>query len=328
MKDITESAISINFSSTESEDFSVKLSSETTESATTRPTDVATSSEEAVGGIQLLVLILLPVATCGINLIVMLCIRLEKTLRSKSYIYIFSLAIADFLVGANSMTGYLLITVYGIWPLGSKMCTLWVLIDFSCCTVSMLHLCFISHDRYSALVKPIQYKEKTTKYVVLQNILAWILGVAVWAPAVLIIRILDTTSSETDCLYFPPPLYTLLQSIFIYFIPIVIMVYFYTRCVHALYVRYSKVQTWVQGTDTHINVQPSKTEHGTSAEQQNTIFSNQNSLTTSTVHRPNEAESEMTSVSDVSGASTSATTTYSDQAISSPPTRPARPASA
>ncbi len=34
------------------------------------------------------------------------------------------------------------------------MCTLWVVFDFCCCTISMLHLCLVAHDRYIALVCP------------------------------------------------------------------------------------------------------------------------------------------------------------------------------
>ena len=41
----------------------------------------------------------------------------------------------------------------GYWPLGSLLCQLHTAMDVTCCTVSILHLCAVSLDRYYAIVK-------------------------------------------------------------------------------------------------------------------------------------------------------------------------------
>ena len=65
-------------------------------------------------------LILLMLVTIGGNIIVMICVRIDKRLASAiSSIYVFSLAGADTIVGMFVMGGMCVYTVYGYWPLGN-----------------------------------------------------------------------------------------------------------------------------------------------------------------------------------------------------------------
>ena len=57
-----------------------------------------------------------------------------------------------------SVLGMLVYTIYGYWPAGEFLCTLWMAMDFSNCEVSILHLLFVGNDRYVAIVHPIDYK--------------------------------------------------------------------------------------------------------------------------------------------------------------------------
>ena len=106
--------------------------------------------------------LLLIIVTCGSNIVVMICTRTYTRLKTVSNMYVFSLALADLVVGTLVMIGMLLYTLYGMWPIGHVTCTMWIVLDFSCCTVSMMHLCLIALDRYEALTNPIEYRQKHT----------------------------------------------------------------------------------------------------------------------------------------------------------------------
>ncbi len=45
------------------------------------------------------------------------------------------------------MSGMMVYSLFGAWPLGAALCTVWQVFDFAMCSVSMLHLCIIAFDR-------------------------------------------------------------------------------------------------------------------------------------------------------------------------------------
>lgn len=106
--------------------------------------------------IGFLILTLIVFCVVG-NLFVILAVLLERDLRSRpQYYLIFSLAIADLLVG-------LIVTPLGAWStlsqewsLGVTLCDFWVSVDVLVCTSSILHLVAIALDRY-VLLKDISY---------------------------------------------------------------------------------------------------------------------------------------------------------------------------
>ena len=52
------------------------------------------------------------------------------------------------------------------WVMGSLLCQLHISLDVTLCTVSILHLGIISHDRYTAIVsRPLRYKVRRTDQV-------------------------------------------------------------------------------------------------------------------------------------------------------------------
>lgn len=187
--------------------------------------------------------LLLILVTCISNIIVMLCTRTYSRLKTVSNMYVFSLAVADLIVGISVMLGMLVYTLYGLWPLGHATCTLWIVLDFSCCTVSMIHLCLIAFDRYEALTNPIEYRQKHTTSTALKRIAgAWIIGVLVWMPACVSIQAINIDIlPEQDCFFVPSNLYVILQAIFVYYLPIIGMIYLYMMCLHVLRKRFSKI---------------------------------------------------------------------------------------
>ncbi len=217
--------------------------------------DTLTPAEPATRNMVLLLpLLLLVSCTIVANIVVMVCTRINKRLRTVSSLYVLSLSGADAIVGMTVMTGMLVFTLYGYWPFGATLCTVWVGLDFTCCTVSMVHLCLIAHDRYVAVVHPLEYKMKrTANDALIRIIMAWLGSMIVWLPAIIAIRITNADiSADTDCLFMPDNLYILIQSIVVYYGPIIVMVFFYMMCLHKLHLRYLKTADAARNAGNHV----------------------------------------------------------------------------
>ena len=50
---------------------------------------------------------------------------------------------------------YIVGVLAGYWPFGLALCAIWQMADVTCCTSSIMHMCTISLDRYSALRRPL-----------------------------------------------------------------------------------------------------------------------------------------------------------------------------
>jgi octopamine receptor beta len=68
-----------------------------------------------------------------------------------------SLAMADIMVALLAMSFNFSVHVSGGWSFGPIWCDAWNSFDVYFCTVSILHLCCISVDRYYAIVRPLEY---------------------------------------------------------------------------------------------------------------------------------------------------------------------------
>jgi len=69
-----------------------------------------------------------------------------------------SLACADLFVGLLVMPFAIVQISYGEhWPFGKIYCDLWHSFDICASTASILDLCIIALDRYSAITNPISY---------------------------------------------------------------------------------------------------------------------------------------------------------------------------
>jgi dopamine D1-like receptor len=69
-----------------------------------------------------------------------------------------SLACADLFVGLIVMPFAIIQVIFGdYWPFGKTYCDLWHSIDVCASTASILDLCVIALDRYSAITNPISY---------------------------------------------------------------------------------------------------------------------------------------------------------------------------
>ncbi|XP_030803266.1 histamine H2 receptor-like [Camarhynchus parvulus] len=127
------------------------------------------ASSFARGGVGLqevlvgLVLTLIDVVTLLGNTVVFLCPVVEKRLRTVTYMFIMSLAMADFLVACLVMPFSIIYEVTGMWLFGKLFCKVWISFDVMFCTASIVTLCFISLDRYCSVVTPYHYSRRMSR---------------------------------------------------------------------------------------------------------------------------------------------------------------------
>uniref|UniRef100_A0A8C0H9R4 G-protein coupled receptors family 1 profile domain-containing protein n=1 Tax=Chelonoidis abingdonii TaxID=106734 RepID=A0A8C0H9R4_CHEAB len=104
-----------------------------------------------------LILTFIDLITLFGNTVVFICPVVEKRLRTATYMFIMSLAMADLLVACLVMPFSIIYEVTGMWLFGKLFCKVWISFDVMFCTASIVTLCFISLDRYCSVVTPYRY---------------------------------------------------------------------------------------------------------------------------------------------------------------------------
>ena len=92
------------------------------------------------------------------NILVLLAVYCERSLRTATNYFIFNLALADLLLGTLVLPFSGAYEVLQVWPFGNVFCDVWAAVDVLCCTASINSLCCISIDRYIGVTRPLQHK--------------------------------------------------------------------------------------------------------------------------------------------------------------------------
>ncbi|XP_056409943.1 octopamine receptor-like isoform X1 [Hyla sarda] len=109
------------------------------------------------------------------NTVVFICPAVEKKLRTVTYMFIMSLAMADLLVACLVMPFSIIYEVTGMWLFGRQFCKVWISFDVMFCTASIVTLCFISLDRYCSVVTPYHYsKRMSRRRCILMTVTIWV----------------------------------------------------------------------------------------------------------------------------------------------------------
>ncbi|RWS02230.1 putative G-protein coupled receptor No18-like protein [Dinothrombium tinctorium] len=91
--------------------------------------------------------------------------------------FILSLAVADLIVGITVMPISSAYVLTGDWIFGIVVCQIWLIIDYTASTASILNLLILSLDRYWSIKSPLKYLSKRTKKRALGMIvIVWILS--------------------------------------------------------------------------------------------------------------------------------------------------------
>ena len=86
---------------------------------------------------------LLSVVTIAGNVMVMISFKMDKQLQTISNYFLFSLAVADMIIGLVSMPLFTANLIHKSWPFGETMCDAWLSIDYLASQTSVLNLLVI-----------------------------------------------------------------------------------------------------------------------------------------------------------------------------------------
>ena len=203
----------------------------------------------------LLTIIFLFIITLDIlvNILVLLNIFFEKN-KKRVDICFMSNAVSDLFMGIVIMPCTAIYTLFGHFPLGEYTCFIWNCLDFTVGTCSMLHIAYISYDRYSSVSEPLKYTHKVhdrftitgiPTYLILTFI--WFFSAAAWLPFVLYFKSDNTINSISDsnnetlqndkraieyqCNIEATAFIVVPHSILVYYLPMFLILLFYSKTI-------------------------------------------------------------------------------------------------
>ncbi|XP_035248504.1 5-hydroxytryptamine receptor 1F-like [Anguilla anguilla] len=130
-----------------------------------------------------LTLSLLAVLTTAINSLVIAAIVVTRKLHHPANYLICSLAVTDLLVAILVMPFSIVYIIKETWIMGQAVCAIWLGVDITCCTCSILHLAAIALDRYRAITDAVEYSRKRTSLrATLTVAVVWVLSILISLP--------------------------------------------------------------------------------------------------------------------------------------------------
>ncbi|KPJ15688.1 Dopamine D2-like receptor [Papilio machaon] len=184
-------------------------------------------------------LLVFPVLTLFGNVLVILSVARERSLKTATNYFIVSLAVADLLVAVVVMPFGVYYLFNGSWGLPAFVCDSYIAMDVTCSTSSIFNLVAISVDRYIAVTQPIKYaKHKSSARVWLMIAVAWLVSSAIGAPVVLGLN--DAPDRSPNACLFNNTDYVIYSSLGSFYIPCIIMMFLYYNIFKAIRKRAKK----------------------------------------------------------------------------------------
>lgn len=120
------------------------------------------------------------------NMLVIIAIMTEKSLKNIQNWFIASLAVADFFLGLVIMPFSLANELMGYWIFGNWWCDIHSAMDVLLCTASIMNLCLISLDRYWSITQAIEYlKQRTPARAAFMIAAVWVMSALICIPPLL-----------------------------------------------------------------------------------------------------------------------------------------------
>ncbi|XP_069559683.1 D(3) dopamine receptor isoform X1 [Brachyistius frenatus] len=162
------------------------------------------------------------------NVLVCLAVLKERSLQTTTNYLVVSLAVADLLVASLVMPWAVYLEVVGgAWLFSRLYCNIFVTLDVMMCTASILNLCAISIDRYTAVVMPVLYNttHRSRKRVFTMIATVWVLAFAVSCP---LLFGFNTTDDPMVCSISNPD-FVIYSSVVSFYLPFIVTLLVYIR---------------------------------------------------------------------------------------------------
>ncbi|XP_055680205.1 alpha-2 adrenergic receptor isoform X2 [Lutzomyia longipalpis] len=178
---------------------------------------------------SIVVTILMVIIVVG-NMLVIIAIATEKSLKNIQNWFIASLAVADFFLGLVIMPFSLANELMGYWVFGAWWCDIHSAMDVLLCTSSIMNLCLISLDRYWSITKAVEYlKTRTPARAAIMITAVWIMSGLICIPPLLGWKAKQPEGPLPQCQLSEDLGYVLYSALGSFYIPSCIMVFVYIR---------------------------------------------------------------------------------------------------
>uniref|UniRef100_A0A8C9FPH0 Dopamine receptor D2 n=1 Tax=Pavo cristatus TaxID=9049 RepID=A0A8C9FPH0_PAVCR len=174
------------------------------------------------------------------NVLVCMAVSREKALQTTTNYLIVSLAVADLLVATLVMPWVVYLEVVGEWRFSRIHCDIFVTLDVMMCTASILNLCAISIDRYTAVAMPMLYNTRysSKRRVTVMIAVVWVLSFAISSPILFGLNKAD----EKECII-ANPAFVVYSSIVSFYVPFIVTLLVYMQIYIVLRRRRKRVTT-------------------------------------------------------------------------------------
>ncbi|XP_030320619.1 D(2) dopamine receptor isoform X3 [Calypte anna] len=174
------------------------------------------------------------------NVLVCMAVSRERALQTTTNYLIVSLAVADLLVATLVMPWVVYLEVVGEWRFSRIHCDIFVTLDVMMCTASILNLCAISIDRYTAVAMPMLYNTRysSKRRVTVMIAVVWVLSFAISCPLLFGLNNTD----ENECII-ANPAFVVYSSIVSFYVPFIVTLLVYVQIYIVLRKRRKRVNT-------------------------------------------------------------------------------------
>ncbi|XP_051921917.1 D(2) dopamine receptor A-like [Hippocampus zosterae] len=163
------------------------------------------------------------------NVLVCVAVSLEKALQTTTNYLIVSLAVSDLLLATLVMPWGVYLEVVGEWRFSLIHCDVLLTLDVMMCTASILNLCAISIDRYTAVAMPLVYNTRysSRRRVALMIAAVWFLSFAISCP--LLFGLNNTADREGTTCSFADPAFVVYSSVASFYVPFIVTLLVYAQ---------------------------------------------------------------------------------------------------
>ena len=123
----------------------------------------------------------------------------------------------------------------GSWPLSDIWCIFYQTCDVLACSVSILHLMFISIARYRGIRKPFRHRSENERSVLYKIILTWLLGLLLASPIPLLaLQDMHNVMPAEGVCQINNEYFVIIGSLLSFYLPMIIIVAMYVLTVYQL----------------------------------------------------------------------------------------------